>query len=79
MVHAVLDESCIRRPVGGVAVMGAQLDHLMAYAESAQQRHLERDSGAVQPTLTAYYQLQPLALSQAESVALINRTREELP
>ncbi|MFJ4796151.1 helix-turn-helix domain-containing protein [Kitasatospora purpeofusca] len=117
VVHAVLDESCIRRPVGGSTVMGAQLEHLvafarmphtvlqvapyaigearpfdlpvniltlhnrslMSYAESAHQGHLERESGAVQPTLTAYYQLQALALSQAESVALINRTREELP
>lgn len=52
---------------------------LISYAESAQQGHLERDSGAVLPVLTAYYQLQALVLSQAESVALISRLREELP
>ncbi|WP_329879169.1 DUF5753 domain-containing protein [Streptomyces sp. BE20] len=117
VIHAVLDESCIRRPIGGPAVMAAQLDHLvafaslpntllqvapfgigearafdlpvyiltfadrslMSYAESAQQGNLERDSGAVRPILTAYYQLQAIALSQAESVVLIRQLREELP
>ncbi|MDH6707010.1 transcriptional regulator with XRE-family HTH domain [Kitasatospora sp. MAA19] len=117
LIHAVLDESCIRRPVGGETTMAAQLDELaafarmpntvlqvapfamgeerafdlpvniltlpdrslMSYAESAHQGHLERDSGAVPPMLTAYYQLQALALSQAESVALISQLREELP
>ncbi|MER7671102.1 helix-turn-helix transcriptional regulator [Kitasatospora sp. NPDC096128] len=117
LIHVVLDESCIRRPVGGPEVMAAQLDQLaefaampntmlqvapyaigeersfdlpvniltlpdrslMSYAESAQQGHLERDSAAVLPVLTAYYQLQALVLSQAESVALIRRLREELP
>ncbi|MFF8769759.1 Scr1 family TA system antitoxin-like transcriptional regulator [Kitasatospora sp. NPDC015120] len=117
LVHVVMDESCIRRPVGGPAVMDAQLEHLvafaelpntvlqvapyaigedrsfdlpvnvltlpnrtlMSYAESAQQGHLERDSDAVLPVLTAYYQLQALALSQAESVALIRQLRKELP
>lgn len=33
LVHAVLDEGCIRRPVGGAEVMGVQLDHLVAMAE----------------------------------------------
>ncbi|MFF4815261.1 Scr1 family TA system antitoxin-like transcriptional regulator [Kitasatospora sp. NPDC001309] len=117
VIHAVLDESCLRRPVGGPGVMSAQFDHLlefaklpnsllqvaplaigedrafdlpvniitlpdrslMAYAESAQQGNLERDSDAVRPTLAAYYQLQGLALSQAETVALICQLREELP
>ncbi|WP_433890617.1 helix-turn-helix domain-containing protein [Streptomyces sp. CA-111067] len=32
-VYAVLDESCIRRPVGGSEVMAAQLDKLVAFAE----------------------------------------------
>ncbi|AJP03449.1 DNA-binding protein [Streptomyces cyaneogriseus subsp. noncyanogenus] len=32
-VYAVLDESCIRRPVGGAGVMAAQLDKLVAFAE----------------------------------------------
>ncbi|MFJ8312713.1 MULTISPECIES: helix-turn-helix domain-containing protein [unclassified Streptomyces] len=33
LVYAVLDESCIRRPVGGRGVMAAQLDRLAAFAE----------------------------------------------
>ncbi|MFE9456971.1 helix-turn-helix domain-containing protein [Streptomyces californicus] len=32
MIIAVLDESCIRRPVGGPAVMKAQLQHLADFA-----------------------------------------------
>jgi transcriptional regulator with XRE-family HTH domain len=32
MVIAVLDESCIRRPIGGDAVMDAQLHYLMEFA-----------------------------------------------
>ncbi|MFI6699869.1 helix-turn-helix domain-containing protein [Streptomyces sp. NPDC050509] len=33
LVYAVLDESCIRRPVGGPGVMAEQLDRLAAFAE----------------------------------------------
>ncbi|MFF1345233.1 Scr1 family TA system antitoxin-like transcriptional regulator [Streptomyces sp. NPDC058322] len=33
LVYVVLDESCIRRPVGGPAVMARQLDQLVAFAE----------------------------------------------
>jgi len=33
LVYAVLDESCIRRPVGGQEVMAAQLDRLISFAE----------------------------------------------
>ncbi|MER6086506.1 helix-turn-helix domain-containing protein [Streptomyces bluensis] len=111
MVYAVLDESCIRRTVGGPEVMAAQLDRLaafaklpstvlqiapydlgerrafdlpvtlltladrshVAYAESAQQGRLERDTRFVQPMLTAYHQLQAEALSQAASVAMIEQ------
>jgi transcriptional regulator with XRE-family HTH domain len=32
VIHAVLDESCIRRPVGGPGVMEDQLDHLLVFA-----------------------------------------------
>ncbi|MFC8076236.1 helix-turn-helix domain-containing protein [Streptomyces sp. NPDC057307] len=32
-VYAVLDESCVRRPVGGKGVMAAQFDRLVAFAE----------------------------------------------
>ncbi|MET8627917.1 helix-turn-helix transcriptional regulator [Kitasatospora sp. NPDC004669] len=117
VIHAVLDESCIQRPVGGPGVMAEQLDalvafanlphtvlqiapltigadrafdlpvyiltfpdrSLMSYAESSQQGNLERDSSAVLPILTTYYQLQAMALSQADSVALIRERRKELP
>ncbi|MFF3005656.1 helix-turn-helix domain-containing protein [Kitasatospora sp. NPDC057940] len=33
VLHAVMDESCLRRPVGGPAVMQAQLRHLESLAE----------------------------------------------
>ncbi|MEV1045005.1 helix-turn-helix transcriptional regulator [Streptomyces sp. NPDC049916] len=33
MIFVVMDESCVLRPVGGAAVMDAQLDHLLAFAE----------------------------------------------
>ncbi|MGW5067788.1 helix-turn-helix domain-containing protein [Streptomyces cyaneofuscatus] len=33
MLFVVMDESCILRPVGGPAVMEAQLDHLIEFAE----------------------------------------------
>ncbi|WMX46892.1 helix-turn-helix transcriptional regulator [Streptomyces roseicoloratus] len=32
MLLVVMDESCIRRPIGGFAVMGAQLERLVEYA-----------------------------------------------
>ncbi|MFJ5925825.1 Scr1 family TA system antitoxin-like transcriptional regulator [Kitasatospora sp. NPDC092948] len=116
-LHVVMDESCIRRPVGGPGTMAAQLEHLvavaklpntllqvapyaigedrafdlpvniltlpdrslMSYAESSQQGHLERDTNSVEPILTAYYQLQALALPQADAVALLCQLRKELP
>ncbi|MGW9291529.1 Scr1 family TA system antitoxin-like transcriptional regulator, partial [Streptomyces albidoflavus] len=33
MVFVTMDESCIRRPIGGLAVMGRQLERLVAFAE----------------------------------------------
>ncbi|MET9361989.1 helix-turn-helix transcriptional regulator [Streptomyces sp. NPDC006632] len=33
MVFVVLDESCLRRPVGGAAVMDAQCERLLSFAE----------------------------------------------
>ncbi|WP_030557680.1 DUF5753 domain-containing protein, partial [Streptomyces exfoliatus] len=33
LVVAVLDESCVRRPVGGATAMDAQLQHLVDFAE----------------------------------------------
>ncbi|SFC44599.1 hypothetical protein SAMN05421773_103317 [Streptomyces aidingensis] len=33
LIFAVLDESCIRRPIGGTAVMDAQLAHLVEFAK----------------------------------------------
>ncbi|MEU7267704.1 helix-turn-helix domain-containing protein [Streptomyces koyangensis] len=117
MVFVVLDESCLRRPVGEPAIMNAQLEHLMefadrpntmvqvapfdlgarrpfdlpiyiltmpdrqlmSYAESAQRGHLDRESTSVLPLLTAYHQLQALALSQAASVAMISQLRKGTP
>ncbi|MEV7426388.1 MULTISPECIES: helix-turn-helix domain-containing protein [unclassified Streptomyces] len=117
LVLAVLDESCVRRPVGKTAVMEAQLAHLIefaelpttvfqvaphdmgarrpfdlpitmltltdrsliAYAESALRGHLERESTAVLPMLTAYHQLQAEALSQAASVAMVEQLRKGTP
>ncbi|MCE4947481.1 MULTISPECIES: helix-turn-helix domain-containing protein [Streptomyces] len=110
----VMDESCVRRQVGGPEVMRAQLDQLVqfaelpnivlqiapyaigerrtfdlpmnlltmsdlsvvAYAESQLRGHLERDTAAVLPLLTAYHQLQAEALPQAASVAMINEARK---
>ncbi|ARP74313.1 XRE family transcriptional regulator [Streptomyces pluripotens] len=117
MVYAVLDESCIRRPVGGAKVIAAQLDRLaafaelpstvlqvapydlgerrafdlpvtlltladrshVAYAESALQGRLERETRLVQPMLTAYHQLQAEARSQTDSVAMISQLRKGAP
>ncbi|MEU6315908.1 helix-turn-helix transcriptional regulator [Streptomyces sp. NPDC047014] len=117
MVFVTMDESCIRRPIGGSAVMDAQLRRLvefaslphvllqvapyeigerrpfdlpvnlltlsdrsvLCYAESQTQGHLERESMAVLPTLTAYHQLQGEALSPAASVAMIEELRKGTP
>lgn len=51
---------------------------VMAYAESQVRGHLERETSAVVPMLTAYHQLQAEALSQAESVAMIEQLRKGL-
>lgn len=51
----------------------------VAYAESALQGRLERDTGFVQPLLRAYHQLQAEALSQAASVAMISQLRKGNP
>ncbi|MDI3386085.1 helix-turn-helix transcriptional regulator [Streptomyces sp. B-S-A8] len=117
LVFVVLDESCLRRPVGGPAVMDEQLASLtkfaaqpntllqvapfdlgdrrplslplyvltmsnrslISYAESAHRGQLEQETASVVPLLTAYHQLQAESLSQAESVAMINRLRKGTP
>ncbi|MEI7030648.1 helix-turn-helix transcriptional regulator [Streptomyces pratensis] len=117
LIFALLDESCLRRPVGGPAVMKAQMERLiefaelpntvlqvvpftmgehrpfslplyiltmpdrslMAYAESAQQGYLERESGSVLPLLTAYHQMQAVAPSQAASVDMFRQLRKGTP
>lgn len=114
LLYFVLDESCLRRPVGGPKVTCEQLAHLaelalrpnivlqvapyslaemraydlpvnlvtladgtrVAYAESAHQGRMERESRLVGPLFTAYHHLQVEALSQAESVAMINQVRK---
>ncbi|MFE5851803.1 helix-turn-helix domain-containing protein [Streptomyces sp. NPDC056500] len=117
MMFVVMDESCIRRQVGGPSVMTEQLDRLVefaslpttlfqivsfdigerrpfnlpvnlvtlpslsvvAYTESQTQGHLERDTSAVLPLLTAYHQLQAASLTEAASVAMINEARKGTP
>jgi hypothetical protein len=114
VIFAVLDESCLLRPVGGPEAMDAQFARLlefadqpntvlqiapfamgdrrpltlpvtvltlpnraiMSYAESAQRGDLEREITSVVPMLTAYHQLQADALSQAETVAMIEKVRK---
>ncbi|OWA13082.1 transcriptional regulator [Streptomyces sp. CS227] len=111
LLYFVLDESCLRRPVGGATVMHEQMEHMadfalrpnvvlqvapyamaemraydlpvnlvtmtdgvrIAYAESAQQGRMERESRLVAPLYTAYHHLQVEALPQAESVAMIKK------
>ncbi|MCX4725739.1 helix-turn-helix transcriptional regulator [Streptomyces sp. NBC_01306] len=46
---------------------------IIAYAESQAQGHMERETTAVVPMLTAYHQLQAEVLSQAASVAMIQQ------
>ncbi|MFJ5090479.1 MULTISPECIES: helix-turn-helix transcriptional regulator [unclassified Streptomyces] len=48
----------------------------VAYTESAQRGHLERELRYVQPLLTAYHHLQVESLPQAESAAVIERVRK---
>ncbi|WP_130799014.1 helix-turn-helix domain-containing protein [Streptomyces otsuchiensis] len=116
-VMAVMDESCIRRRVGGPEVMDAQLRSLLEfaelpntvlqiapfamgerrpfdlplylltladralvlYAESQFQGHMDRESTAVAHSMKVYHQLQAEALSQAESVAMIEQVRKGIP
>jgi transcriptional regulator with XRE-family HTH domain len=49
---------------------------VVCYAESQAQGHLDRVSTSVLPMLTAYHQLQAVALSQAASVAMISQLRK---
>ncbi|MFJ5678039.1 Scr1 family TA system antitoxin-like transcriptional regulator [Streptomyces sp. NPDC093097] len=117
VVIAVLDESCIRRPIGGAEVMERQLARLiefadqpdtvlqlapfsigerrpfnrlvnlltlsdrsvMSYVESETNGHLDRERTSVVPLVRAYHQLQAEALSQAESVAMIEQARKGTP
>lgn len=113
MVHVVMDEGCIRRPVGGPEAMIPQCDRLidfaglphtllqiapfamaerrsvqtpvhvitmpdrsvLSYGETAVRGYLDRELSIVLPLLVAYHHLQAEALSQAESLALIQRAR----
>jgi transcriptional regulator with XRE-family HTH domain len=116
LVHAVLDESCLRRTVGGRDVMTGQLQHLerlsqrpkviiqvapyalgerrpftlpvwlltqadrtvLGYSESQQRGFLERESETVAAWERAYDWLQVDALSQADSLAMIQDVRKDL-
>ncbi|MEU3709199.1 helix-turn-helix domain-containing protein [Streptomyces catenulae] len=117
MVIVVLDESCVRRLIGGPKVMERQLARLvefaeqsnsvlqmapyaigerrpfnqlvnlltlpdrsvMSYVESQTNGHLDREITSVLPLVRAYHQLQAEALSQAESVAMIEQLRKGTP
>ncbi|MFE7615634.1 Scr1 family TA system antitoxin-like transcriptional regulator [Streptomyces sp. NPDC057496] len=117
MLIVVLDESCIRRLIGGREVMERQLAHLiefaeqpntvlqlapysmgercpfsrqvnlltmpdrsvMSYVESQTNGYLDRELTSVLPLVRAYHQLQAAALSQAESVAMIDEVRKGTP
>lgn len=48
----------------------------VSYAESAHSGQLQRDARFVGPLLTSYHQLQAEALSQADSIAMINQARK---
>ncbi|WP_329323853.1 helix-turn-helix transcriptional regulator [Streptomyces albidoflavus] len=48
----------------------------ISYAESAHSGQLQRDTRFVSPLMTAYHQLQAEALSQADSIAMINQVRK---
>ncbi|WP_438487545.1 helix-turn-helix domain-containing protein [Streptomyces sp. S186] len=114
IVIVVLDESCIRRLIGGPEVMERQLSQLiefaeqpntvlqlapytmgerrpfdrlvnlltlpdrslMYYVESQIHGQLEREPTSVLPLVRAYHQLQAEALSQADSVAMIEQVRK---
>lgn len=62
-----------------ITVLTMQDRSLMSYAESSQLGHLERESTAVLPMLTAYHQLQAESPSQAASVAMIEQVRKGTP
>ncbi|PJN38074.1 transcriptional regulator [Streptomyces sp. CB02959] len=117
LVIVVLDESCIRRPIGSPTVMDRQLARLIefaeqpntslqvapftmgerqslrrlvhlltlvdrsvvSYVESQTQGHLDRELATVLPLVRAYHQLQTEALSQADSVAMIEQARKGTP
>jgi transcriptional regulator with XRE-family HTH domain len=116
VVHVVLDESCLRRMVGGQEVMVHQLAKLesvaeqprriiqvapyelgercpfvlpvwlltmpdrtvLGYTESHQRGFLERESDSVAAWEREYDWLQVDALSQANSLAMIQEVRKEL-
>ncbi|MFE3047425.1 helix-turn-helix transcriptional regulator [Streptomyces albidoflavus] len=50
----------------------------VSYAESAHSGQLQRDTKYVAPLFTAYHQLQAEALSQADSMAMIEQVRKEI-
>ncbi|MFJ2779366.1 Scr1 family TA system antitoxin-like transcriptional regulator [Kitasatospora sp. NPDC087315] len=116
LYHAILDESCLRRPIGGIAIMMRQLQHLedmasrpnliiqvapyslaehapfrtsmtlltladravLGYSESLEQGYVSRTTDTVRTWERTYHQLVVEALSQAASLAMIRKAREEL-
>lgn len=52
---------------------------VLSYVESKTHGHLDRESTSVLPLVRAYHQLQAEALSQAESVVMIEQARKGTP
>ncbi|MFI1828635.1 helix-turn-helix domain-containing protein [Streptomyces sp. NPDC020412] len=52
---------------------------MVAYAESQMQGHMERETPAILPLLTAYHQLQAVSLSSAAAVDMIKQMRKGTP
>jgi transcriptional regulator with XRE-family HTH domain len=115
LIHAVLDESCIRRPIGGAEVMAGQLAYLeelasrpnvilqvspfalaeeapfrvsmtllgfagrkvVGYSESLERGYVVRGPRTVTAWEDDYHRLQVEALSQAASLEVIRKAREE--
>ncbi len=69
------ERRCFRLPVNLLTLSDRSV---ISYSESQFQGHLDREPATVLPLLMTYHQLQAEALSQADSVAMINEIRKGL-